>query len=63
MIWESNGITFIWSVSRLFDFIISIQEINMEKQRKLLHKTIRRMADLAIIILLLACIVFATRGF
>lgn len=35
----------------------------MEEQRKLLHKIIRRMADLVTIVLLLACIVFATRGF
>jgi len=34
----------------------------MEKQWKLIHKIIRRMADIVTIILVLFCILFATRG-
>lgn len=35
----------------------------MEKQTKLLHKIIRRFADIITIVLVLICILFANRGF
>lgn len=35
----------------------------MEKNRKLLHILIHRVADLIVIVLVLVCVVFATRGF
>ncbi len=35
----------------------------MEKHWKLIHKVIRRMADLVTIVLVVFCILFATRAF
>ncbi len=35
----------------------------MESQRKSLHKIIRRIGDLISIIFVIACIIFANRGF
>lgn len=35
----------------------------MEKQFKLFHNIVRRMGDLIAFLLVLACILFATRGF